>query len=64
MSPGAVRTALYSKHMSPTEAAKTLRTMTTEERTWVKALTENKSVPWEQAVPYVLSYRGSHPSQG
>lgn len=50
--------------MSPTEAAKTLRTMTTAERSWVKDLTENKAVPWEQAVPYVLSYRGHYGAAG
>jgi len=64
MNPCAVRTELYSKHMSPTEAAKTLRTMTTAERSWVKDLTENKAVPWEQAVPYVLSYRGHYGAAG
>ena len=43
--------------MTTGEAAKTLRTMTVYEREWVKALVENKSVPWEKAVPYVMSWR-------
>ena len=43
--------------MTVTEAAKTLRTMTTAERQWVKELTEKAAVPYETAVPYVLSYR-------
>lgn len=39
-----------------TLAAK-MRKLTTEERMWVKALAENKSVPYEQAIPYVLTFR-------
>jgi hypothetical protein len=31
--------------------------MSTEERMWVKALAENKSVSYENAVNYVLSFR-------
>jgi hypothetical protein len=34
-----------------------MRKLTTNERMWVKALAENKSVPYEQAIPYVLTFR-------